>query len=97
MEITGHYLTVDGIKTYYEENGPAGDLPTVLCIHIAGRESRQYHDMMEIFAGRARLIALDMPAHGKSWPLPRNQAIDNPAEYTEFVGAFISGIGLEGA
>jgi len=69
--IVGRYLTVDvsGQKhrIYVEESG-AG-VP-VVCLHTAGADSRQYRhlqtdeDVLEQF----RVIAFDLPWHGKSLP-----------------------------
>lgn len=43
MAITGAYVVVDGIKTYYEtNNGPHNPNGTIIAMHTAGRESRQY-------------------------------------------------------
>ena len=94
MSITGHYIEVDGIKTYYEENDAAGRYH-VVCIHIAGRESRQYHEMMEHLNGRIHLIAIDMPAHGKSWPKEGCQPICSSTEYGDFAWKFIQTLHLE--
>lgn len=90
MTLTGGYIMVNGIKTYYEtNNGPKSEKGTIVCLHTAGRESRQYHSMMEIFAGKYNMVAFDMPAHGKTWPLPGNKAIGDYREYSAFVWAFI--------
>lgn len=88
--ITGGYIMVDGIKTYYEtNNGPENPNGTLVCLHTAGRESRQYHGMMEIFKDKYTVVAFDMPAHGKSWPLPGNVGISDYKKYGKFVWDFI--------
>lgn len=97
MNITGNYVEVRGIKTYYETNNGPVDKDTVLCIHTAGRECRQYHGMMEYLKNSYRLIALDMPAHGKSWPLPGNKAITDIEEYAEFIWEFMQILNIEEA
>lgn len=77
--ITGRYLTVEvaGAKRriYFEE---AGTGQPVLCLHTAGADTRQWRHLMND-AGVTqshRLIAFDMPWHGKSLPpegsRPRN-------------------------
>jgi pimeloyl-ACP methyl ester carboxylesterase len=96
MEIVGRYINVGEVELYYEENTPASG-PAIVCVHIAGRESRQYHGMMEGFGSRVRLLAPDMPAHGKSRPLPGNRAIDDRAQYTDFLWGFMSALGVEDA
>lgn len=97
MAITGHYIVVNEIKTYYETNNGPSDKYTMLCIHTAGRETRQYHAMMEIFASKYQVIALDMPAHGKSWPLKGNKAFTNKNEFSGFIWDFMKALGIEDA
>ena len=91
-EITGHYTLVDGIKTYFEKIGSG---KTILCLHTAGRDCRQWHPLMEYFSDKYQMVALDMPGHGKSWPLKGNVCIDEPRAYGEFIYAFIKAIELE--
>ena len=69
--ITGRYLTVDILgkpnRIYVEESGSG---TPVLCLHTAGADSRQYRhlqndpDVLSDF----RIIAFDLPWHGKSLP-----------------------------
>ena len=67
----GRYVHVDiGGEThriYFEENG-AG-IPLV-CLHTAGSDNRQWRHLLadEEFAKNFRIIAFDMPLHGKSNP-----------------------------
>jgi pimeloyl-ACP methyl ester carboxylesterase len=95
MAITGHYIMVNGVKTYYETNNGPAEQYTMVCIHTAGRETRQYHGMMEILASKYRLIALDMPGHGKSWPLEGNKAFSNRNDYSCFIWSFIQTLGIK--
>ena len=100
MPIRGRYIDVEGVRTYFEQNhdeASGAGLPAVCAVHIAGRESRQYYEMMEILEGEVRLAALDMPAHGKSSPLPGNLAIDDWRRCTDFIWSFMRAAGLEGA
>ncbi|WP_127519791.1 alpha/beta hydrolase [Mesorhizobium sp. Z1-4] len=69
--ICGRYVTIEtgGRKNriYFEE---AGSGRPVLCLHTAGADSRQWRHLLndgEITASN-RLIAFDMPWHGKSLP-----------------------------
>lgn len=94
--ITGGYVTVDGVKTYYEfNNGPKNPNGALVCLHTAGRDSRQYHGMMEIFADKYEVYAFDMPAHGKTWPLPGNVGITNYKAYGKFAWDFIETMKIE--
>jgi len=95
MAISGHYIVVDGVKTFYETNNGPIDKYTLICTHTAGRETRQYHQIMEIYSSKYRVIAFDMPAHGKSWPLKGNKAFSNRNEYSSFIWSFIQTLGVK--
>jgi len=96
MAITGGYIVINGIKTYYEtNNGPANPQGTIVALHTAGRDCRQYHGMMDIWANQYTVVALDMPAHGKSWPLPGNVGISDYRQYNQFVWDFIQGMEIK--
>jgi pimeloyl-ACP methyl ester carboxylesterase len=70
-DVTGRYvhLTVDGVeyRVYFEENG-AG-IPLLLQ-HTAGADGRQWRHVLNDaeIASRFRVIAYDLPYHGKSLP-----------------------------
>lgn len=57
------------VELFYET---AGAGPDVLLLHTAGADSRQYHDLMAdtSLTSRCRLIAFDLPGHGRSDLLP---------------------------
>lgn len=63
------YIELDEIeyRVYYEE---AGSGPCVLLQHTAGADGRQWRHLLEDsdFTSRYRLIAHDLPFHGKSLP-----------------------------
>lgn len=93
--IRGLYVRVNGIKIYCETNDGPDDQATVIALHTAGRENRQYHGLMEVLADRYRLISIDMPGHGKSWPLPGNTVIDNYRQYGQWVWDVITALGVQ--
>lgn len=94
MNITGFYKTVNGVKIYCEtNNGPKEN--TIICLHTAGRDNRQYHEVMELLDDRYNMISFDMPAHGKSWPLPGNNVIDNYIDYGKWIWDIISALEIE--
>ena len=69
--IIGRYLNVDvsgtSCRIYFEE---AGSGVPLLCLHTAGADSRQFRHVMtdpEVIS-RYRVIAFDMPYHGRSSP-----------------------------
>lgn len=92
-ELTGHYVEVDGIKTYYESCGETG--PAVLMLHTAGRDCRQWHGVMEQMGARYRTIALDLPGHGKSWPLPQIHCLQDIGEIVKWILRFATAIGVD--
>jgi pimeloyl-ACP methyl ester carboxylesterase len=67
----GRYLNLDvagaSHRIYFEE---AGQGIPLLCLHTAGADSRQYRHVMtdEAMTNRFRVIAFDMPYHGRSNP-----------------------------
>ena len=75
--ITGHYVHVDVDGTdhriYYEENGPEDGTP-LLCQHTAGCNNQEWRHLLadKEITDEYRVIAYDLPFHGKSVP-PTNQ------------------------
>jgi pimeloyl-ACP methyl ester carboxylesterase len=69
--VSGRYLRVDLLgkphRLYVEE---AGHSIPLLCLHTAGSDSRQYRGLMNDarITNHFRVIAFDMPWHGKSSP-----------------------------
>lgn len=68
------YITVQGreYRIYFEE---AGSGPVLLLQHTAGSDSRQWRHLLadESIISRFRVIAHDMPQHGKSLPALNTQ------------------------
>lgn len=67
----GHYVPVaargGSFSIYFEEAGAGRDL---LCLHTAGADARQFHRLMADprVTGTHRVVAFDLPWHGKSPP-----------------------------
>jgi pimeloyl-ACP methyl ester carboxylesterase len=84
-------------RIYFEENGSG--IPLV-CLHTAGSDARQWRHLLsdEDFAKHFRIIAFDMPWHGKSNP-PANWTGDEyrltTARYAETVRAFCKALSLD--
>lgn len=99
--ITGRYVTVtiQGAprRVYFEE---AGQGRPVLCLHTAGADTRQWRHLMndaEVTASN-RLIAFDMPWHGKSLPpegFETEEYLLTTEAYIETVLAVVDGLGLD--
>jgi hypothetical protein len=101
--VTGKYTWINHseygkVKLFYEF---AGDGPlTVLFLHTAGSDSRQYHSLMNVkqLQERCTMYALDLPAHGRS-SLGSRQSIEGYAltetSYLESIGQFIKKLKLK--
>jgi pimeloyl-ACP methyl ester carboxylesterase len=69
--IVGRYIRIpilgEECRIYFEEAGQG--IPLV-CLHTAGADSRQFRHLMgdEAVTGNFRVIAFDLPWHGKPYP-----------------------------
>jgi pimeloyl-ACP methyl ester carboxylesterase len=93
--VRGFYIVVNDVKIYVETNDGPTDKAVIMCLHTAGRDNRQYHELMEIMADKYRMYAPDMPAHGKSWPLPGNDVIKNHVDYGKWITSITAALGVE--
>ena len=63
------YLKIQGIeyRVYFEESGKG--IP-ILCQHTAGNDCQEWHHLLNDrdIASKYRIIAADLPYHGKSLP-----------------------------
>jgi pimeloyl-ACP methyl ester carboxylesterase len=84
-------------RIYFEENGSG--IPLV-CLHTAGSDARQWRHMLADaeFTRNFRIIAFDMPWHGKSNP-PEGWSGEEyrltTARYTETIRAFCKALSLD--
>jgi pimeloyl-ACP methyl ester carboxylesterase len=99
--IIGRYLTLDlggrPHRLYFEECGTG--IPLV-CLHTAGADGRQFRHLMldEEITAKFRIIAFDMPWHGKSLPPEgwhKEEYRLTTAAYTEMVVAFCRALELD--
>jgi pimeloyl-ACP methyl ester carboxylesterase len=99
--VAGGYVpvTVQGTtyQIYYETAGKGRD---VLCMHTAGADGRQFHGLMadpRITEGH-RLVAFDLPWHGKSPPpegaIPGSWRL-NTDLYVDLIMGFAAAAGLD--
>jgi pimeloyl-ACP methyl ester carboxylesterase len=84
-------------QIYYEASGSGRD---VLCMHTAGSDGRQFHGLMadsRITDGH-RLVAFDLPWHGKSPPpegaVPGSWRL-NTDLYVDLIMGFMAAAGLD--
>lgn len=99
-KVTGGYVpvTVRGAtyQVYYETAGQGRD---VLCMHTAGADGRQFHGLMsdERITSGHRLVAFDLPFHGKSPPpdgaVPASWRLDTNL-YVDLIMGFVAAAGL---
>lgn len=99
--IVGRYLNLEikGVnhRIYFEEAGKG--IPLV-CLHTAGSDSRQYRGVMcdpEVLENY-RVIAFDLPRHGKSSPPAgwhKSEYRLTSRDYVDTVTAVIDALGLE--
>jgi len=99
--ITGRYVNLDieGIaqRIYFEE---AGEGTPVVCLHTAGADNRQWRFILndEGFTREHRIVAFDMPWHGKSLPPEGFETAEyllTTQTYIETVLAFCDALGLD--
>ncbi|MEM0075354.1 MAG: alpha/beta hydrolase [Conexivisphaerales archaeon] len=99
--ITGHYiqLQVDGsdYRIYFEE---AGQGIPVICGHTAGSDSRQWRHVLvdEYLQQNFRIIAFDLPGHGKSFPKDgwwREEYVLKRDFYVSMIYSFAKALKLE--
>lgn len=99
--IVGRYrrLTVAGevARIYYEEAGQGRDM---VLLHTAGSDSRQFYHLMNDprLLGRCRMVAFDLPWHGRSLPpgraVPGSYALTT-GYYADTVEALADALGLD--
>jgi pimeloyl-ACP methyl ester carboxylesterase len=81
-------IIVNGLNTFYESRGKGKSL---VLVHGAGGSSTYWSNQLSELSKEARVIALDLPGHGKSDPLKERPTVELYAEHTV---AFINGVKL---
>ncbi|MDE2004933.1 MAG: alpha/beta hydrolase [Rhodospirillales bacterium] len=99
-ETSGAYAAVTArgadYAIYYETVGAGRDM---LCLHTAGSDARQFQGLMADprLASRYRMVAFDLPWHGKSPPpagaVPGSWRLDTDL-YVELIMGFVAAAGL---
>ena len=68
-EIIGRFCEVMGTRTYYETVGNGGNGKSIVCVHPVGGNTLFWRFVMEYFEAKGyKMIAIDLPGHGKSLP-----------------------------
>ncbi|MBP6788450.1 MAG: alpha/beta fold hydrolase, partial [Candidatus Promineofilum sp.] len=83
------YINVTDRRLFYTDQQPDAAGPALLLLHGAGGSHLVWPGALRRLAG-TRVLALDLPGHGRSAP-PGRRAI---AHYTAAVADFIAAVGL---
>jgi pimeloyl-ACP methyl ester carboxylesterase len=104
--LRGRYLRLSGASLdqtwVFEESAGDADKPVMLMLHTAGADSRQWHGLMsdEGLLRDWRLVAFDMPFHGRSSP-PLHWSGEPPrldaAGYLAVIDAWFEAAGIDRA
>jgi pimeloyl-ACP methyl ester carboxylesterase len=85
--ITGHYVSIDGTRTFFDE---CGEGTPFVGVHTAGADSREYQYLLPLLAERGyRAMALDLPGHGRSYPVDWDPS-RTMHDHAEFVHRFVA-------
>lgn len=97
--IQGGYLQLKSGAWVYHERSGNQNAPTILMMHTAGADTRQWHGLMTIPEMRKNwnLVAFDVPGHGHS-PMPAGQEnwdwLMTEQQYMKWVIEYIEASGL---
>lgn len=90
--ITGHYVKINGARTYFDEAGTG--IP-IVCVHPGATDSRIYRHLLPLLADLGyRVLAPDLPGHCRSYPAnwAPSSTIHGHAEFVhDFVKAVLPG------
>ncbi len=92
--VTIHHrsATIDGVKIFYREAGPA-DGPVVLLLHGFPTSSHMFRNLIPQLADRYRVIAPDYPGFGQSDAPDRTKFDYSFAHYADIVDALMGQVG----
>ncbi|GJD57633.1 alpha/beta fold hydrolase [Methylobacterium dankookense] len=91
-----HYrsATVDGVKVFYREAGPA-DGPVVLLLHGFPTSSHMFRNLIPTLADRYRVIAPDYPGFGQSDAPDHTQFAYTFGHYADLVDGLLGQLGAK--
>ncbi len=87
----GGYVTVDGIRTYFEEAGSGAPL---VCLHAACQDTLMFRHVLDGLSDRYRVITLDAPGHGKTL-MPGAGPFTDITQHAEFNEHFMDALELD--
>ena len=91
-----YWTSADGIKLHYRDYAGPLDRPPILCIPGLTRNARDFEPVAERYAGRWRVLCIDLRGRGLSGfdPNPANYA---PAVYVTDILKFLDQLGIADA
>ncbi len=91
-----HYRTetIDGVKIFYREAGPA-DGPVVLLLHGFPTSSHMFRNLIPYLADKYRVIAPDYPGYGQSDAPDRTKFTYSFAHYADIVDTLVQRLGAK--
>ena len=91
-----HYrsTTIDGVKVFYREAGPA-DGPVLLLLHGFPTSSHMFRNLIPLLADRYRVIAPDYPGYGQSDAPDHNSFSYTFANQADIVDKLVTQLGAQ--
>jgi len=91
-----HYRTetIDGVKVFYREAGPAGG-PVVLLLHGFPTSSHMFRNLIPYLADKYRVIAPDYPGYGESDAPDHTKFTYSFAHYADIVDTLVQRLGAK--
>lgn len=88
------YATVDGVKVFYREAGPA-DGPVILLLHGFPTSSHMFRNLIPALADRYRVIAPDYPGFGQSDAPDHSKFAYTFGHYADIVDGLMGQLGAK--
>lgn len=88
------YASIDGVKMFYREAGPA-NAPVVLLLHGFPTSSHMFRNLIPLLADRYRIIAPDYPGYGQSDAPDRAKFKYTFGTYADMVDTLVSQLGAK--
>jgi len=88
------YETIDGVKVFYREAGPA-DGPVVLLLHGFPTSSHMFRNLIPLLADKYRVIAPDFPGFGQSDAPDHTKFVYSFAHYADIVDTLVQRLGAQ--
>lgn len=87
------FIGVNGMEVHYREEGKLNDSIPIVLIHGTGSSLHTFEAWTKVLKKDYRVIGLDLPAYGLTGPFPNREY--SMEHYVEFIGAFLTALGIE--